>query len=137
MGFIKEFKEFAATGNFVDLAVGVVMGTAVSKVVSAFIDGMVMPAIGMIGGVDFSKSIITLKEAVAEDKAAGIKAVEAVTIKYGAFISTFIDFLLVALVVFVALKAINKMKKAKAATAPAGPSSTDALLMEIRDSLKK
>jgi large conductance mechanosensitive channel len=135
MGFIKEFKEFAATGNFIDLAVGVVMGAAVGKVVSAFIDGMVMPAIGMISGTDLSKSVITLKDAVMD--ASGKVTAEAVTLKYGALISAFIDFILVALVVFVALKAINKMKKAKAAEAPAGPSSTDALLMEIRDSLKK
>ena len=138
MGFIKEFKEFAATGSLVDLAAGVVMGAAVAKVVSAFIDGMVMPAIGMLtGGVDFSKMAVTLKDAVAEDKAAGIKAAEAVTVKYGAFITVCIEFLIVAMVVFMVLKAINKMKKAKAAEAPAGPSSTDALLMEIRDSLKK
>ncbi len=138
MGFIKEFKEFAATGNFIDLAVGVVMGAAVGKVVSAFIEGMVMPAVGMISGVDFSKSVLTLKEAIPEDKAKGIAAVEAVTVKYGAFISAFIDFLLVALVVFVVIKALNKLKKKKeAAAAPAGPSSTDALLMEIRDALKK
>ncbi len=138
MGFIKEFKEFAATGSLVDLAAGVVMGAAVAKVVSAFIDGMVMPAVGMItGGVDFSKMAIVLKDAVTEDKAAGVKAAEAVAIKYGAFITVFIEFLIVALIVFMVLKAINKMKKAKAAEAPAGPSSTDALLMEIRDSLKK
>jgi large conductance mechanosensitive channel len=139
MGFIKEFKDFAATGNFVDLAVGVVMGAAVGKVVSAFIDGMVMPAIGMLtGGQDFSKMAITLKAAVEADKAKGIEAVEAVTIKYGAFITQFIEFLIVALVVFMVIKALNKMKKKKAEeAAPAGPSSTDALLMEIRDSLKK
>jgi len=138
MGFLKEFKEFAATGNLVDLAAAVVMGAAVGKVVSAFIDGMVMPAVGMLtGGVDFSKMVITLKDAVAEDKAAGIKAAEAVTVKYGAFITQCIEFFIVALVVFVLIKSINKMKKKKAAEAPAGPSSTDALLMEIRDSLKK
>jgi large conductance mechanosensitive channel len=138
MGFIKEFKEFAATGNFVDLAVGVVMGAAVGKVVSAFIDGMVMPAIGMLtGGVDFSKLVFTLKDAVAADATKGVAAAEAVTVKYGAFITQFIEFLIVALVVFMVIKALNKMKKKKAEAAPAGPSSTDALLMEIRDSLKK
>ncbi|MEI8058838.1 MAG: MscL family protein, partial [Ferruginibacter sp.] len=87
---IKEFKEFAATGNFIDLAVGVVMGTALGKVVSGFIDGMVMPAVGMISGVDFSKSVITLKDAVTD--ATGKVTVEAITIKYGAFVSSFIDF---------------------------------------------
>jgi large conductance mechanosensitive channel len=138
MSFIKEFKEFAATGNLVDLASGVVMGAAVAKVVSAFIDGMVMPAIGMItGGVDFSKMGLTLKAAVAEDKAAGVKAAEAVVVKYGAFITVFIEFMIVALVVFMVLKAINKMKKAKAADAPAGPTPSEALLTEIRDALKK
>lgn len=138
MGILKEFKEFAATGNLVDLAAAVVMGAAVGKVVSAFIDGMVMPAVGMLtGGVDFSKMAFTLKEAISEDKAAGIKAAEAVTVKYGTFITQFIEFLIIAMLVFLALKALNNMKKKKAAEAPAGPSSTDSLLMEIRDSLKK
>ena len=138
MGFIKEFKEFAATGNFVDLAVGVIMGAAAGKVVSAFIDGMVMPAIGMLtGGVDFSKMAYTLKEGVTENAATGTKAVEAVTVKYGAFITQFIEFFIIALVVFLVIRALNKMKKKKAEAAPAGPSSTDALLMEIRDALKK
>jgi large conductance mechanosensitive channel len=138
MGFIKEFKEFAATGNLLDLAAGVVMGGAVAKVVSAFIDGMVMPAVGMLtGGVDFSKMGITLKEAVAEDKAGGVKAAEAVVVKYGAFITQCIEFLIVALVVFMALKAINKMKRAKAAEAPAAPPADIVLLTEIRDALKK
>jgi len=142
MGFIKEFKEFAATGNFIDLAVGVVMGAAAGKVVSAFIDGMVMPAIGMVtGGQDFSKMAYTLKDKVEEVKDAAGKvitpSVDAVTVKYGAFITQFIEFIIVALVVFMVIKALNKMKKKKAEAAPAGPSSTDALLMEIRDSLKK
>ena len=138
MGILKEFKEFAATGSLVDLAAGVVLGAAVGKVVSAFIDGMVMPAVGMLtGGADFGKMAYTLKEAVAENKAAGIQAAEAVTVKYGAFITQVIEFLIVAFVVFLVLKAINKMKKKQAEAAPAGPSSTDALLIEIRDSLKK
>ncbi len=141
MGILKEFKEFAVTGSLVDLAAAVVMGAAVGKVVSAFIDGMVMPAIGMLtGGVDFSKLVITLKDKVDEVKDAAGKvitpAVEAVTIKWGNFITVFIEFLIVAFIVFIALKAVNNMKKKKAAE-PAGPSSTDALLMEIRDSLKK
>ncbi len=142
MGFIKEFKEFAATGNFVDLAVAVVMGAAAGKVVSAFIDGMVMPAIGMAtGGQDFSKMAYTLKDKVDEVKDAAGKvitpAIDAVTVKYGAFITQFIEFIIVALVVFMVIKALNKMKKKKEEATPAGPSSTDALLMEIRDSLKK
>jgi large conductance mechanosensitive channel len=138
MGFIKEFKEFAATGSLVDVAAAFVMGGAIAKVVSAFIDGMVMPAIGMVtGGVDFSKMGITLKEAVAEDKVGGIKAAEAVVVKYGAFITQCIEFLVVALVVFMALKAINKMKKAKAEEPAPAPPADITLLTEIRDALRK
>jgi large conductance mechanosensitive channel len=141
MGFIKEFKEFAATGNFIDLAVGVVMGAAVGKVVSAFIDGMVLPVVGMVSGKDFSNLYFGLNDATKAASAAGTSLADAQKIgpvfAYGNFISSLVTFFLVALVVFIALKAINKMKKAKAAEPPAGPSSTDALLMEIRDSLKK
>lgn len=131
---IKEFKEFAIKGNLVDMAVAVVMGAAFGKVVSAFIDGMVMPAVGMLtGGVDFSKLKIVLKEAT---KDASGKDVAEVAIKYGAFITVTIEFLIVAMVMFMVIKAINKMKK-KAEEAPAAPSSTDVLLTEIRDLLKK
>ncbi|MFZ4754060.1 MAG: large-conductance mechanosensitive channel protein MscL [Chitinophagaceae bacterium] len=140
MGFIKEFKEFALKGNLVDLAVAVVIGGAFGKVVSSFIDGMVMPAIGMLtGGVDFNDMKKVLKEGVAESKNADgsvIAAVPEVAIKYGTFITVAIEFLVVAFVVFMIIKAMNTMKK-KQEEAPAGPSSTDALLMEIRDALKK
>lgn len=140
MGFLKEFKEFAATGNFVDLAVGVVMGAAVGKVVSAFIDGMVLPLVGIVAGKDFSNLYFGLNDATkaAADSGAALADAQKLgpVFAYGNFISAFVTFILVALVVFTALKAINKMRKAKE-EAPAGPSSTDALLMEIRDSLKK
>jgi large conductance mechanosensitive channel len=140
MEFIKEFKEFALKGNLVDLAVAVVMGGAFGKVVSSFIDGMVMPAIGMLtGGVDFNDMKVILKEGVAESKNADgsvIAAVPEVAVKYGSFITVAIEFLVVAFVVFMIIKAMNSMKK-KQEEAPAGPSSTDALLMEIRDALKK
>jgi large conductance mechanosensitive channel len=137
MGMLKEFKEFAVKGNLVDLAVAFVMGAAFTKVTTAFIEGMVMPAVGMItGGVDFSHKVLTLKEA-AKDEAG--KEVAAVVVKYGAFITVAIEFIIVAFVMFMVIKAINKMKKkqAEAPVAPAEPSSTDKLLMEIRDSLKK
>ena len=141
MGFIKEFKEFAVTGNFMDLAVGVVMGAAVGKVISAFIDGMVLPLVGMVSGKDFGNLYIGLNDATKAASASGASLADAQKLgpvfAYGNFISAIVTFILVALVVFVALKAINKMKKAKAVEPPAGPSSTDALLMEIRDSLKK
>ncbi len=140
MGFIKEFKEFAVTGNFVDLAVGVVMGAAVGKVIAAFIDGMVLPIVGMISGKDFSNMYFGLNDATKTAAAGNVSLADAQKLgpvfAYGNFISSLVTFLLIALVVFIALKSINKMKKTKA-EAPAAPSSTDALLMEIRDSLKK
>ncbi len=141
MGFIKEFKEFAVTGNLIDLAAAVVMGGAVAKVIGSFIDGMVMPAIGMVtGGTDFSKKKIILSDAVDAVKDSTGKVITEATpenaILWGTFISQCIQFFAVALVVFLALKAINKLKKAKA-DEPAAPSSTDALLTEIRDALKK
>lgn len=140
MSFIKEFKEFAVTGNLVDLAVAVVLGGAFGKVVSAFIDGMVMPAVGMLtGGVDFNQMKLILKHEVPAGKAAdgsAIAAVPEVAIKYGSFITVAVEFLVVAFVVFLVIKALNQMKRKKAEE-PAPPSSTDALLMEIRDALKK
>ena len=138
MGFIKEFKEFAMKGNLVDLAVGFVMGAAFTKVTSAFIDGMVMPFIGLIQGKDLSEWKYVLKSA--ETGADGKETAAEVAIKYGTFISTVIEFIVVALVMFMVIKAINRMKKKQEEAAPAppaGPSSTDLLLMAIRDSLKK
>lgn len=134
MGFIKEFKDFAMKGNLVDIAVAFVMGGAFGKVVSSFTEGVVSPLIGMIGGADLSKNVLTLKEAVTD--AAGKVTSEAVTVKYGDFLSAIINFIIVAFVMFLIIKGINSMKK-KQEEAPAGPSSTDALLMEIRDALKK
>jgi large conductance mechanosensitive channel len=139
---LKEFKEFAIKGNLIDMAVGVVMGGAFGKVVSSFIDGMVMPAIGMLtGGVDFNDKVFKLKDAVTEVKdAAGVVTTAAspeVAIKYGAFISQIITFIVVAAVVFMVIKAINKMKKAEAEAAPETPPAQEVLLTEIRDLLKK
>jgi large conductance mechanosensitive channel len=134
MGFIKEFKEFAMKGNLVDIAVAFVMGGAFGKVVSSFTDGVVAPLIGMIGGADLNKNVWTLKDAVTD--AAGKVTAEAVTVKYGEFLSAIINFIIVAFVMFLVIKGINAMKK-KQEEAPAAPSSTDALLMEIRDALKK
>ncbi len=144
MGFIKEFKEFAIRGNLVDTAVAFVMGASFGKIVSSFVDGIVMPMVGMLtGGVDFNDKKWVLKDAIPEVKDAGGKVVEKaileVSIKYGSFITNLIDFIIVAFAVFMVIKAINKMKKkeVEAPAAPAEPSSTDKLLIEIRDSLKK
>ena len=134
MGFFKEFKSFAMSGNLVDIAVAFVMGGAFGKVVSSFTDGIVSPLIGMLGGGDLSKNMYVLKPAVMD--AAGKVVTEAVAVKWGDFLTAIINFIIVAFVMFLVIKAINNMKK-KQAEAPEGPSSTDTLLMEIRDSLKK
>jgi large conductance mechanosensitive channel len=135
MSMLKEFKEFAIKGNLVDMAIAFVMGGAFSKVVSSFIDGMVMPAVGMLtGGVDFNNMKIILKEATVADGT--IAAVEEVSIKYGAFITQIITFIVVAFVMFLVIKAVNKMKKEEA-VAPAAPTNEEVLLGEIRDLLKK
>lgn len=142
---MKEFKEFAMRGNLVDVAVAFVMGAAFGKIVSSFVDGIVMPLVGMLtGGIDFNDKKIILKDALPEVKdAAGnvvTKAVAEVSIKYGTFITNVIDFIIVAFAVFMVIKAINSTKKKEEAAAPAAPpepSSTDKLLTEIRDALKK
>jgi large conductance mechanosensitive channel len=135
MGMIAEFKEFAMKGNVVDLAVGVIIGAAFGKIVSSLVDGIFMPLIGFFaGGVDFSDLAYTLAPAVLG--ADGKETAAAVTIKYGAFAQTIIDFMIIAFVLFIVIKIMNKLKKAEAA-APAAPPEDVMLLREIRDSLKK
>lgn len=135
MSFVSEFKEFAMKGNVVDLAVGVIIGAAFGKIVSAFVDGVVMPLLGLlVGGVDFSKMGIMLK---AGDPAA-VPPIPDLILAYGAFIQTIFDFVIVALAIFIAIKAMNRMKrKEEAAPAPAAPSNQEVLLGEIRDLLKQ
>lgn len=140
---LKEFKAFAVRGNLVDTAVAFVMGASFGKIVSSFVDGMVMPLVGMLtGGVDFNDKKLVLQDAVAAVKDASgavvTPEVTEVSVKYGTFITNLIDFIIVAFAVFLVIKAINKLKKAEEpAPEEKGPSSTDALLMEIRDALKK
>lgn len=134
MGMLSEFKAFAMKGNLVDIAVAFVMGGAFGKVVSSFTDGIVSPLIGLIGGADLSKNMITLKEAVVD--ASGKVTAEAVFLKWGDFVTAIINFIIVAFVMFMIIKAITRLKN-EAPPAPAEPSSTDKLLAEIRDALKK
>lgn len=132
MSIIKEFKEFALRGNVVDLAVGVIIGGAFGKIVSSLVGDVLMPPIGvLLGGVNFSDLAITIKEAT--------DGAEAVVIKYGAFIQTVIDFLIIAFVIFMVIKAMNSLKKKEEAAPPAppAPSNEEKLLAEIRDLLKK
>jgi len=104
MGMIKEFKEFAMRGNVVDMAVGIILGAAFGKIVSSFVNDVIMPPIGMLlGNVDFSQLAITLKEKSA--------AAEAVTIKYGVFINTILDFIIIAFAIFIVIRQMNRFKK--------------------------
>jgi large conductance mechanosensitive channel len=139
MGFVQEFKEFTLKGNLVDMAIGVVIGAAFGKVVSAFIDGMFMPLVGLVtSGQDFSKLVWVLKDEVKD--ATGAITQAAVTVKYGTFATVVIEFTLVAFVMFMLIKAMNAMKKAEPAPAPpppAPPTKEEILLAEIRDLLKK
>lgn len=131
MGMLKEFKEFAVKGNVIDLAVGVIIGGAFGKIISSFVADIVMPPIGVaVGGADFTKLAVTLKEKVGD--------VPAVTLNYGNFLQTLVDFTIVAIAIFIAVKAINSLKKTEAAApeAPPEPSNEELLLKEIRDLLK-
>lgn len=137
MGMISEFKEFAMRGNVIDLAVGVVIGAAFGKIVTALVEKVIMPPIGLlIGKVDFSDLKWTLAEATTD--AAGAE-VPAVVIGYGEFINTVIQFIIVAFAIFMLIKVLNKLarKKAEKPAPPAEPSEDVLLLREIRDSLKK
>jgi len=131
MGMIKEFKEFAMRGNVVDLAVGVIIGGAFGKITTSMVNDIIMPPIGwLLGKVDFKDLKITLVEAS--------EGVAAVTINYGAFINTLIDFVLVAFALFLVIKGMNTIKRNEEAApaAPPAPSAQEKLLAEIRDLLK-
>lgn len=132
MSLIKEFKEFAMRGNVVDMAVGIIIGGAFGKIVSSLVSDVIMPPIGVLmGGVDFSNLEIVLKEA--------LETQPAVTIKYGLFINTIIDFTIVAFAIFMMIKMMNRFKKKQepAPAAPSKPSRQEELLADIRDLLRK
>jgi large conductance mechanosensitive channel len=110
MGMLKEFKEFAMRGNVLDMAVGIVIGAAFGKIVSSLVNDVIMPPIGMLmGNVNFADYAITLREKT--------EAAEAVQIKYGVFINTILDFIIVAFCIFMVIKQMNRLKK-KEAPAP-------------------
>ena len=135
MGLLSEFKSFAMRGNVVDLAVGVVIGAAFGKIVSSLVDNVVMPPIGyLIGGIDFSELVLTVGHPVFNDK--GVVTGGGVIVKYGVFLNTVLQFVIIAIAIFLVIKLMNRLVH-KQADAPPQPSSTDKLLMEIRDELKK
>ena len=134
---LKEFKEFAMRGNVVDMAVGIIIGAAFGKIVTSLVNDVVMPPIGLLlGSVDFTNLFLNLggdyaTVAAAEEAGAPI-------IKYGMFINTVLDFVIVAFAIFLVIKALNKLKRQQAAQPPAppAPSAQEKLLTEIRDVLK-
>lgn len=128
MGMAAEFREFIQRGNVVDMAVGVIIGAAFGKIVSALVDGVLMPPIGLaMDGVNFSD----LRWVI------GGAPEAPVTLNYGAFLQTLIDFLIIAFCVFLLVKAVNKLRKPAAAPAPAEPPEDVKLLTEIRDLLRR
>ncbi|HUI11440.1 MAG TPA: large-conductance mechanosensitive channel protein MscL [Bacteroidota bacterium] len=132
MSMMQEFKEFASKGNVVDLAVGIIIGGAFGKIVSSLVGDVLMPPLGLlIGGVDFRDLSVTLKMAVL--------GAAPVQLRYGAFIQTVFDFLIIAFAVFLLIKGINalKRKKESAPAEPPKPSPEAVLLAEIRDLLRK
>jgi len=131
MSMLKEFKTFAMRGNVVDMAVGIVIGAAFGKIVSSVVADVIMPPIGLLlGNVNFSELAVTLKQASGD--------AAAVTLNYGKFIQTIIDFVIIAFAIFMLVKAMNTMKKKEEAApaAPPAPTKTESLLTEIRDALK-
>jgi len=131
MSILQEFKDFAIKGNVIDMSVGIIIGAAFGKIVSSFVADVVMPPIGvLVGGVDFTKLAITLKEAAGD--------APAVTLKYGNFLQAMVDFTIIAVAIFMVIKLINNLKKKEAAApaTPPEPSKEELLLTEIRDLLK-
>lgn len=131
MSILQEFKKFAMRGNVVDMAVGIIIGGAFGKIVSSFVGDVIMPPLGvLIGGVDFSDLVITLKAAT--------NGSPAVVLAYGRFLQTVVDFLIISFAIFIAIKAMNKLVhfESEKPKEPAKPSQEE-LLTEIRDLLKE
>jgi large conductance mechanosensitive channel len=135
MGIVKEFKEFAMRGNVIDLAVGVVIGAAFGKIVTSLVNDIIMPPIGYLtGGIDFKNLKVLIKQGDPTKKIADV------SINYGNFINTVIEFLIIAFCIFIVVKAINSLQKPEPEPAPAAdpePTKEEVLLTQIRDLLAK
>lgn len=130
MGMLKDFKEFALSGNLIDMATGIIIGVASGKLISSLVNDVIMPPIGVaLGGVNFSELGYKLAET-----GGGEKGLDPIVLKYGSFIQNFIDFLIIMLVVFIIIKVATRNKKEEKEE-PAGPTQEE-LLIEIRDALK-
>ncbi|MBO5455401.1 MAG: large-conductance mechanosensitive channel protein MscL [Muribaculaceae bacterium] len=141
MSFVKEFKEFAMRGNVIDMAVGVVIGAAFGKIISSLVDDIIMPLVGVAtGGMNFTDYKWVIQQAVVDGATQEVLKPE-VTMNWGSWIQTIVDFLIVAFCIFIAIKAINQLKRKKdeepAPEAPAEPTKEEVLLTEIRDLLKE
>lgn len=138
MGFFGEFRQFALKGNMVDLAVGLIIGTAFGNVVQSLIKDVIMPVVSLPGRVDFSEAKVVLRDAV--KNAEGKETSSEIVLSYGNFVTVVINFVILAFVIFLVVKAFNTARRRfeaeQAPPPPPGPSSTDKLLMEIRDALK-
>lgn len=137
MGFVKEFKEFAMKGNVMDLAIGVIIGAAFGKIVDSIVNDLLMPIISrvLLHGISFTDKFVSLDGSHYATYDAAKKAGAAI-FAWGNFIQVFINFLIIAFVLFMVVKGLNRLKN-QTPPPPAEPSSTDKLLMEIRDELKK
>ncbi len=136
---LKEFKEFAMRGNVMDMAVGIIIGAAFGKIVTSLVNDIVMPPIGLLmGNVDFSNLFVNLSMDGAFTSVAAAEEAGAPILKYGLFINTVLDFVIVAFAIFLLIRALNKLKRKQEAApaAPAAPSAQEKLLAEIRDLLK-
>jgi large conductance mechanosensitive channel len=136
---LKEFKEFAMRGNVIDLAVGIIIGAAFGRIVTSLVNDIIMPPIGLLmGNVDFSNLFVNLDMSQSFASVAEAEAAGAPIIKYGLFINTLLDFVIVAFAIFLVIRAINKFqrKKEAAPAAPAAPPADVQLLTEIRDLLR-
>lgn len=136
---LKEFKEFAMRGNVMDMAVGIIIGAAFGKIVTSFVGDVLMPPIGLLmGNVDFSNLFLNLSMGADYASVAEAEAAGAPIVKYGLFINTIIDFVIVAFAIFMVIRSLNKLKKKQEAAPPAppAPSAEEKLLAEIRDLLK-
>jgi len=131
MSMMKEFREFAMRGNVMDMAIGIIIGAAFGKIVTSFVNDVLMPPLGIaLGGVKFNDLAVTLKEAVGDTAA--------VTLNYGNFVQTMVDFIIIAFAIFMMVKIMNSMKKKaeEQPAVPAEPPAQEKLLAEIRDLLK-
>jgi len=132
MKIVQEFKQFAMRGNVLDMAIGIIIGAAFGKIVSSLVSDVILPPIGLlVGGVDFSDLALTLKS--------GTDGSAPVLFKFGVFINTVIDFIIVAFAIFMLVKGINTLKKKEEEkqSAPAAPTKSEVILAEIRDELRK